>query len=626
MAAYTCVRKSDQTWAEVLSASPRKSFRFFITSIGIGGEEIRIRNTDGTFTVLAGRNLETTVRRGETKMAEASLTGGTIIEMSRLGEDGAILESISGLDVLAGGPSSKTSFSRPPGELASLDWVMSQISIGTAALLAAQSDTFHSDISHDALSRGEPQLPPCEMSDVGDTCPHSGGTPGASRTWLTPLLTIAASTAVGFMTVLIAWQTTDNIENDPLKARFVRPHTIPSPADNVPTPSRIALGKRLFNETRISSDGSVSCATCHDPERAFTDGNRYSKGVSGKPLRRHSPTLWNVAWGQAFFWDGREPSLEKQSLKPIQDPDEMGLPIAEAVTRLRSDPTYIAGFAAAFPEQPTINADTLSKALASYQRSLVAPPTRFDRWIAGDRKALTAQEQAGFAIFNGTANCASCHSGWAFTDHGFHDVGLADTDKGRGAVMGIARLDHAFKTPSLRELKWTSPYMHDGSLATLDDVVTHYENGVIDRPSLSRDLPRKLDLTADERTALLAFLGSLSSDATPKPLINIEVARSRNTVAGSAVSKLKTIGQKEKCFAPEHVRVGLGESLVIVNNDNRPHNVSIAHPRMGFSSGMQDPGDEVKLEFPEEGKYEIFCGVHPNMRLMVEVLTAALRK
>ena len=636
MAAYTCLRHAPMSWASVIAASPRKTYKFDITSVAGDGTEVCIRNTDGTATVLSGCGLMTSNRRGATVMTMAGtmagLTGGTITAMSRNAEDGTVLETVTGLDVIAAGPSTQLSFSRPPGEVSSLDWVLASVESHSSIATAPVHD------EHAAPPAGEQQVvehsvveqPVGEFGDPLDVSAVAAPSPSkparAARALASPLVTIAASTVIGFLTVLIAWQTTEAPDIDPGKLRYVRPASIPSPADNVPTPSRIALGKRLFSDVRLSGKATMSCATCHDPEQAFTDGRRFSSGVEGNVLRRHSPTLWNVAWGRAFFWDGRMPSLEMQALKPIEDPDEMGGNIDDVIARLRADPSYVAGFAVTYPATPSITAGTLAKALASYQRSLVAPPTRFDRWISGDRKALSAGEAAGFRLFNGKAGCGTCHQGWAFTDHGFHDIGLPGIDKGRGTVMGIPRLDHAFKTPSLRELKWTAPYMHDGSLATLDDVLTHYERGIIERSTQSRDLPRNLNLTADERRDLLAFLGSLSSDATPKPQINIEIARSRSTVAGSAISQLTTVGQKDKRFSPEHVRIGLGETLAIVNNDTRPHNVSIAHPRMGFSSGMQEPGEEVKVPFPEAGQYEAFCGVHPNMRLTIEVLTAAAKK
>src|SRR5207253_4617487 len=154
--------------------------------------------------------------------------------------------------------------------------------------------------------------------------------------------------------------------------------------------------------------------------------------------------------------------------------------------------------------------------IATYERTLVSPPTRFDRFVAGDDSALSPREVSGFRLFAGKAGCANCHAGWAFTDHAFYDVGLASEDRGRGAVLRLEQAEHAFKTPSLREVGRRAPYMHDGSLGSLTDVVRHYVDGITERPNLPPDL-RKPPLTADEQSALVAFLGTLTSEGDPKP-------------------------------------------------------------------------------------------------------------
>ena len=609
-------QESKPSWASVLTASTAKTFRFDILAASADGSQIRIRNIDGTTTMLDGQGLACTARRGDAETWLASLTAGTITAMRRLAEDGTELEAATDLSVLAGGPSKVHSFSRPPGTMSSLAWVLDLVDGAEAAVAAA------SPAGKVASQQPITIVPPStadtlDISSIETPAANSGGSGVfASRT---PMLVFGAALAVGFVAVLLAWRAGDSSGLEREKAQFARPTSIPAPADNQMSPARIGLGRRLFNETRLSVNGKVACTTCHDPERAFSQEVAFGKGVTGKPLRRHTQSLWNAAWGRAFFWDGRAPTLEAQVKGPLEDPDEMGQNMEISSEKLRADPSYVSAFAAAFPGEATITPDLIMKSLAAYERSLVSPPTRFDRWIAGDPRALSTTEVEGFRVFTGKAGCVTCHSGWAFTDHGFHDIGLPGTDRGRGGVMGLANLDHAFKTPSLRELKWTGPYMHDGSRATLDDVLRHYESGIVFRPSLSPDVPRKLELTATERDALLAFLGSLSSDGTPKARTDIEVASGRSAVAPAAVSQLSMVGQKEKRFAPEHVRIKVGETLVVVNNDTRPHNVSIAHPRLGYSSGLQEPGDLVKLPFPEVGNYEIFCGIHPTMRLQVDV-------
>jgi cytochrome c peroxidase len=257
------------------------------------------------------------------------------------------------------------------------------------------------------------------------------------------------------------------------------------------------------------------------------------------------------------------------------------------------------------------------KALAAFERTLVSPETRFDRWVRGDDAALDQDELAGLKLFVGKAGCGNCHRGWRFTDEAFHDIGLPGTDRGRGAVLGVSAADHAFKTPSLRERVWTGPYMHDGSLATFEEVIAHYATGIVERPTLSADLPRGLVLTAEERRQLLAFLGTLSSDDPPRPA-SLPV---RATTIGpvSAAVPTSTVGQKDRRFAPGAVLLRLGQTLRIVNDDKRVHNVRIDGPGLSYSADAQNPGDTVTVGFPSAGRYDAICGIHPEMRLTIDV-------
>ena len=415
------------------------------------------------------------------------------------------------------------------------------------------------------------------------------------------------------------WLSADPAESTRLRVRaqFQRPSSLPSPASNVLSSARIELGRRLFNETRLSADNSLSCQTCHNPAQGFADGQKSSKGVTRVPLRVHTPTLFNLAWSNVLFWDGRVPSLEAQVRLPIENPDEMGLKIDVAVSRLQQDQGYIAAFAAAFPEAPEITPLSLSKAMAAYQRTLVSPMTRFDNWIAGETQALSASEKNGFLLFLGKAQCVSCHSGWSFTDYAFHDIGLATDRRGRGHVIGRAALEHAFKTPSLRELTWSAPYMHTGGLATLEDVVRHYEKGGVNRATRSPDLPRSLQFSDSERRDLVAFLKSLSSDTPYQPAAAPVIAR--GTIEPTSASKLPRVGQRDKSFTPKQVSIKAGDSVLVVNDDTQPHNVFVSDPRLNFDSGWQEPGSQTVVPFLLPGDFEIFCGIHPNMRLRVEV-------
>jgi cytochrome c peroxidase len=339
--------------------------------------------------------------------------------------------------------------------------------------------------------------------------PRGKGTPaaGASAAAVGVLLLggVACAGALGAaepVGVAAAWRTLFQRQAEP-----------PAPPDNPLSAAKIALGRQLFNDPRLSAGGRRSCASCHQPARSFSDGRPRPRGLNGAPLPRNTPALWNLAWSRQYFWDGRAPSLEAQVLQPIAAADEMGGDWSAILDRLAADAGLAAAFAAAFPEAPAISQASIAKALASYVRSLVSPPTRFDAWIAGEAGALAASEVRGFRLFTGKAGCVLCHVGWRFTDDRFHDIGLAGNDAGRGAVGGGTPGLPAFKTPSLREATHTAPYMHDGSLASLAAVLKHYAGGFRRRPSLAPNVKRGLRLSAGERADLLQFLNTLSSDA-----------------------------------------------------------------------------------------------------------------
>jgi cytochrome c peroxidase len=399
-----------------------------------------------------------------------------------------------------------------------------------------------------------------------------------------------------------------------VKAKFRRPAAIPFPSSNPYSEPKRALGEALFNDTRLSADGRFACSTCHDRQKGFADGRVTAVGVPGRPLRRHTPTLWNLAWAVHVFWDGRARSLEEQAAGPIVAPDEMAQPMEPLIARLAADPAYAQAFAKAFPDDPHVSDENLKKAIATFVRTLMSPATRFDRWIAGDERALSEREIAGFRLFTGKAGCANCHSGWAFTDYAFHDIGLPGDDRGRGTVLHLPAAEHAFKTPSLREIGRSAPYMHDGSLATLADVVRHYVTGIVARPTLSPDL-RHAALDADEQAALVAFLGTLTSDGDPQPPATIVAERAPAVPAVRAT----TISQHDKMFTPTHVAIRRGEKLWFLNNDTRTHNIRVFDEKLDFDSGAQEPGETVEITFPKTGSYLVFCGIHPKMEVTVDV-------
>jgi cytochrome c peroxidase len=300
-----------------------------------------------------------------------------------------------------------------------------------------------------------------------------------------------------------------------LKAQYARPAEIPFPEDNPYTPAKAELGKQLFFDQRLSGNNDISCAGCHMPEQGWEDGKPVAQSPTGEPQRRHSPTLWNVAWIKFFFWDGRSRSLEDQASRPVLAQGEMNQPMPSLLAELRAVQGYRKGFAEAFPDDPAITEDNMVKAIATYERTIVQPTTPFDAWVAGTEDAISESAKRGFALFNGKAKCVNCHAGWNFTQNAFHDIGLAATeDKGRGPVIGVDAVNFAFKAPTLRDIARRAPYMHDGRFATLRQAIEHYEGPFPDRPSLSADLAT-IDLSDRETDDLIAFLKTLT---TPEPL------------------------------------------------------------------------------------------------------------
>ena len=284
----------------------------------------------------------------------------------------------------------------------------------------------------------------------------------------------------------------------------------PVPSGNRLTPAKIALGRRLFFDRRLSRDATLSCASCHEPQRAFTDGRAVAQGIGGARGRRNSPTLVNRAWGSSFFFDGRARSLEDLALQPILDPTELGSTADAVLSFARA--SYRSRFRAAFDAEPSL--ELIAKALASYLRTIVDGDSAFDRFAAGNDSALTTSARRGRTLFNGKAGCGQCHSGTNLTDDEFHNTGVAWrtgvlTDEGRAGVTSAPADRGAFKTPTLREISRTAPYMHDGSLATLPQVIEYYDTGGEKNPSLDPKL-RPLHLSPLEKADLAAFLTSLT--------------------------------------------------------------------------------------------------------------------
>jgi cytochrome c peroxidase len=299
-----------------------------------------------------------------------------------------------------------------------------------------------------------------------------------------------------------------------LKRQYARPRQIPFPADNVYSEEKRALGHALFFDPRLSKSGAISCASCHNPALAWGDGLAVGVGHTANKLGRHSPTIIDIAWAPALFWDGRADTLEAQAAGPMLADAEMGMSEKLVLARLTSTPGYKPMFEAAFPEKE-ISLATITAAIATFERTVVSGKSPFDRWVEGDESAIDDSAKRGFVTFNKKANCAACHSSWRFTNDGFYDIGLPGNDLGRGKlVKDVPQLLHAFKTPTLRNISRRAPYMHDGSIKTLEAVARHYENNFIKRESLSSDM-HAYTLNDQERADLLAFLMTLTSNDTP---------------------------------------------------------------------------------------------------------------
>jgi cytochrome c peroxidase len=290
------------------------------------------------------------------------------------------------------------------------------------------------------------------------------------------------------------------------------PESVPSPKGNPTTPAKVELGKQLFFDPRLSGDNTMSCATCHLPDRAFGDGLARSKGADGRLLTRNTPTLLNVGLFSTFFWDGRAVSLEEQALGPIQSPDEMNQNLDELVEELRTVPGYGRQFEDTFGEP--VNKQNIAKALAAFQRTLFTRNSPFDRYLAGDKKALSNRAKEGLDLFVGDADCIRCHNGPPLSDGKYYRLGVGRDDKGRGAITKNYEDLYRFRTPSLRHVAETGPYMHDGSQATLFDVVQFYYRGVPSRGpnGLDLDVEPLLGQSFSEIEALVEFLKSLSGE------------------------------------------------------------------------------------------------------------------
>jgi len=286
------------------------------------------------------------------------------------------------------------------------------------------------------------------------------------------------------------------------------------PEDNPLTAEKIELGRLLYFDGRLSKDGSVSCATCHDPGKGFTDQLAVSKGVDGQEGTRSAPTVINTAFGLFQFWDGRSPSLEDQAGGPIQNPVEMANTHEESEKVIAGIAGYAPYFEKAFGDSE-VTIDRITKAIASFERTVLSGNSAWDRYVDGDKSALSESAQRGLALFEGKANCTRCHVGFNLADGIFHNLGVGmnaeKPDLGRYLVTKKEEDKGAFKTPTLRDIQSTAPYMHDGSIATLEEVIDLYVRGGEKNQWLDPKMV-PLELSEQDKKDLLAFLRSLEGD------------------------------------------------------------------------------------------------------------------
>jgi len=309
----------------------------------------------------------------------------------------------------------------------------------------------------------------------------------------------------------------EDIEN------YLRPAEVPQPANNKMTPERIELGKILFFDPRLSGSKWISCATCHNPVMGWSDGLPTAIGHGMKKLGRSTPTILNTAYQNRQFWDGRARTLEQQALGPIQAEPEMSGNLENLTKELAAIPEYREMFESSYPGEG-ITKDTIAKAIASYERTVVSNDSPFDRWLKGESGAMSEAAIRGFELFKGKANCAACHSGFNFSDRGFHNIGLPDNnDAGRYAIIPVEVLKGAFKTPTLRDISLTAPYMHNGQYKTLQEVVDHYNSGGNKNMGNLDPNMKPLNLTDQEKKDLVIFLKSLTGDPVKVVLPQVPV-------------------------------------------------------------------------------------------------------
>jgi cytochrome c peroxidase len=294
---------------------------------------------------------------------------------------------------------------------------------------------------------------------------------------------------------------------DPLPKLPLGLKPLPVPTDNPLTPEKVELGKQLYFDPRLSCDNTTSCATCHDPKKGWSNVENFATGVRGQKGGRSAPTIINAAYSDLQFWDGRAHRLEGQALGPIQNPIEMDMKLDECVSKLNQVEGYKTQFRKIFNSDVT--PENIAKAIAAFERTVLSGNAPYDRFKAGDANALSAAAARGMKIFFGKGHCSACHVGPNFTDQAFHNIGVGinapKPDLGRFEVTKVVGDKGAFKTPTLREIARSAPYMHDGSMKTLEEVVEHYAKGGTPNEQLDEEI-FPIQMTSEEKADLVTFL------------------------------------------------------------------------------------------------------------------------
>ncbi|MEX2176882.1 MAG: cytochrome c peroxidase [Pirellulaceae bacterium] len=318
--------------------------------------------------------------------------------------------------------------------------------------------------------------------------------------------------ALGILCSVAAVCAADDLAKPPLGLK-----PVPVPEDNPLTAEKIELGKQLFFDPRLSCDETVSCASCHDPKKGWSNGEAVATGVRTQKGGRSAPTIINSAYSELQFWDGRALMLEGQALGPIQNSIEMDHKLEDCVLKLNAIDGYREQFQKVFGTDVT--SDGIAKAISAFERTILSGDAPYDRFKAGNKSALSDSAQRGMKVFFGKGQCSSCHTGPSFSDFSFHNLGVGlekeKPDLGRYEVTKVLGDKGAFKTPTLREIARTAPYMHDGRFQTLEEVVEYYNKGGFANPQLDEGI-FALELKQDEKADLIKFLTEgLSSSSYP---------------------------------------------------------------------------------------------------------------